>query len=397
MTLGITGVVWLPRTATVNSTTLWAGAGPVPLSAAAPAWTQISAAYADASLTLTRVMAELAVGWQGVTAAAALTRFGQFKVWADQAAATAATLATKTAANSVASTTARVVMPSLPEIAAVQTAKVVAYSTGGVLNGTAEAAEAADRAMDIRAAIVMEAYEAATTTVVVTPTEFVPPPPLANGAGAPEAGDAAQAGRSGEQAVVDPVRAAGMAAAAFVQNPAVQTAAAQVGQVAGAVVSTAASTAVNVGTSVIGPGTGGSVSSGAPFIGAPMLAGRPDSSYATRSVGYGGGAGGNAGGNAGGVLLPEGWGQNAQIGSGNNVAAGVPGGGVATQSAGVGTPVTVDPNRGAIGPMVGQPRAGSSDSDEQHETPAYLKKFEHFADGRTVIPSVIGAEPEPVR
>ncbi|MBM4600402.1 hypothetical protein GS440_19555 [Rhodococcus hoagii] len=47
MTIGVTGVVWMPRGATVNSTTLSAGAGPVPLGAASPAWAALSASLAD--------------------------------------------------------------------------------------------------------------------------------------------------------------------------------------------------------------------------------------------------------------------------------------------------------------------------------------------------------------
>ena len=39
-------------------------------------------------------------------------------------------------------------------------------------------------------------------------------------------------------------------------------------------------------------------------------------------------------------------------------------------------------------------QAGQMGQDEdEHETPGYLKQFEHFADGRTVAPSVIGADP----
>ncbi len=65
MTIGVTGVVWMPRGATVNSTTLSAGAGPVPLGAASPAWAALSASLADAGATLNRVMTELRAGWEG--------------------------------------------------------------------------------------------------------------------------------------------------------------------------------------------------------------------------------------------------------------------------------------------------------------------------------------------
>ncbi|NMN95196.1 PPE domain-containing protein [Antrihabitans stalactiti] len=383
--LGITGVFWLPRTATVNSTTLWAGAGPVPLSTATPAWAAMSAAYADASFTVTRVLAELAVGWQGVTSVGAKARLAGFKIWADQATAAAAALSAKTGANSIAATTARAVMPSLPEIVAVQTAKVAAYSTGGVLNGTAEAAEAADRAMDIRAALVMEAYEAATTTVVVTPTEFVPPPPIANGVGGGTS-ETDQTGAQGKSTFMNPVQAAAAAAASFVQNPGVQNAALQAGQVASSAASSVASVASNVGTAAVHAATSHSA---APLATAPLSAlpatGFRDasSSSAVRSVSSANIA------RPANISLPEGW---------RNSPAPVGGAPVASNSAAV-AQSTLGPldssaatRAAGAGPMVGH-RAGGAESDEEnHETPDYLKNFEHFADGRTVTPSVIGAD-----
>lgn len=43
----------------------------------------------------------------------------------------------------------------------------------------------------------------------------------------------------------------------------------------------------------------------------------------------------------------------------------------------------------------GAPASGTRGQaeDDEHQTPDYLKQFEHFADGRTVAPSVIGADP----
>ncbi|MBJ8339872.1 PPE domain-containing protein [Antrihabitans sp. YC3-6] len=392
MTFGITGVFWLPRTATVNSTTLWAGAGPIPLSTAAPAWSAIAAAYGDASFTVTRVLAELAVGWQGITSVGALARLGGFKIWADQAAATAIVASTKAGANAIASTTARVVMPSLPEIVAVQTAKAVAYTTGGVLNGTAEVAEAADRAMDLRAALVMEAYEAATTTVVVTPTEFVPPPPIANGLSEAGNADAAQQGST------NPVQAAALAAGAFLQNPAVQSAAAQAGQIAGSTASTAVSVASNVGSNVASAMTAPGTST--PFMGSPMsgpLGGRGDSNpgSSVRAVSYPSGMPG-----ATGISLPEGWGQHSSPIANGSPAPAAPGATPPPQP-GLGPIGTADSaaTRAASsgGPMLGHRGADASDDDDEHSSPDYLKNFEHFADGRTVIPSVIGAESEHAR
>ena len=47
----------------------------------------------------------------------------------------------------------------------------------------------------------------------------------------------------------------------------------------------------------------------------------------------------------------------------------------------------------------GAPASGARGQaeDDEHETPDYLKQFEHFADGRTVAPSVIGCRSGPAR
>ena len=52
------------------------------------------------------------------------------------------------------------------------------------------------------------------------------------------------------------------------------------------------------------------------------------------------------------------------------------------------------PRGGQLGaPMMGGAAGGGQD-DEEHHTPAYLKNFEHFSDGRVVIPAVLGADPQ---
>ncbi|MFM1726595.1 PPE family protein, partial [Rhodococcus sp. PAM 2766] len=48
----------------------------------------------------------------------------------------------------------------------------------------------------------------------------------------------------------------------------------------------------------------------------------------------------------------------------------------------------------AAGAPAATPRGAVDTDDAEHSTPGYLRKFEHFTDGRTVIPSVIGADPD---
>ena len=123
MTAGVTGVFWLPRKALANSTMLHSGAHAVPISAAAGAWGTLAAAYAEATATMVRVMAEIGVGLQGVNGVAALAKLAGFTGWTETMAAEAAIVGTKAAANATAYGVAALVMPSPVEIAAVYAAR----------------------------------------------------------------------------------------------------------------------------------------------------------------------------------------------------------------------------------------------------------------------------------
>ncbi|MDT2004616.1 PPE family protein [Rhodococcus opacus] len=394
MTMGLTGVIWLPRGATVNSTTLVAGAGPVPLSAASAAWTALSTSFVDANLTLVRVMAELAAGWQGVSAVAALAKITPFTVWTAECAELAADTAAKAGLEAGAYTTAALIMPSLPEIIAVKTAKATAYSTGGALNGTAAAAEAADRAMDIRAGLVMEGYEAASNILALKRT-YKQPPRIVTKADSKEVGSFDEIPSDGE---FDPTRAAAAALMAAGQNPAVTTAASQVGSLAGTTVSTATSAASNIGGAALSAVTGGGAT---PMtVGAPMMSGGSygGGSASTSAAAARTSVGAIGAGVAGGATLPEGWGKADGLGQGARpgAPAAAPGGVIGDVRADMNPAAAVRGAAGSGPPMtVGRGAAGAGSQDEEErDTPDYLKNFEHFADGRTVIPSVIGANPD---
>lgn len=402
MTIGVTGVVWLPRGAAVNSTTLAAGAGPVPLSAASAAWTAIAEGFADAGATLGRVIEELRAGWEGLAADAALARLTPFTAWTQQTATLAAETAGKASTEAGAYTTAALTMPSLPEITAVKTAKTAAYSTGGVLNGSAAAAEAADRAMDIRAGLVMEAYEAA-SSIFATPESFAPPPPLANGStvglDARDSGDVTR--RTLEDDFrADPVGTVAAAATAFAQNPAVATAASQVGTAAGTV-SSATSAAANLGGAVLGGvGAGSPALMGPPATtgsgggrgAAPGGRGGSGGVVASRAAGVGGGSGGAR------AASPDGWalagpldgpGQRGGVASGTGTD---PSAGTADAVRAETTAATAARNTPMSGVPVGAHRGAVAPEEAGRTAPGYLRSFTQFADGRTVIPSVIGAD-----
>ncbi len=413
--VGITGVIWYPRGAAPNSAALVAGAGPVPLGVAAGAWSTVSSGLTDTAASISRVMADLRTGWSGEAADAALSKFAPFQEWAASAALLAGETAGEAQVQSGSYTVATLAMPSLAEIAAVQAAKVAAYSIGGALVGGAAAAEAAEEALKIRAAVTMETYDAATTHLAVQ-QNFDSPPSIAE----PTAGASASAespGSAARQSVVqaastladviaDPVRAATAAVASVASNPVFAAAASQAGAISGgasAAVSaattavtgatTAASTLATAGaglTGLGGAGLGGAGLGGA-RLGAstPSLFGAPSASRATAQVsaasattGARAFAGSSSSSSTGRHALPD-------PSTGQSAARQNP---VTSPVQGTVDTVKVDPARTAGGsaPIAGGRHAAQSQDETEHDTPDYLKHFEHFADGRTVIPSVIG-------
>lgn len=379
MTAGITGVFWLPRLAEGNSIALNAGSHAIPMSAAATAWGSLTGAWVDATATVIRVMAELGVGMQSVNGIGALARLVGFTGWAEQQGTMAAALGTKAASQATAYTVASIAMPSLPEIAAVNAARAAAHTTGGVLNGSSEIAEAAKAALDLRAALTMETYEAAVTALVLTPGEFLNPPPIANGAGTADPGPAEDAMR---EANGDPMKMLAAAGGALAQNPGVASAVTQAANVAGTVASTGVTTAGNLGANAIAAATTTSApTSMGPMPG--MVTGTLSASTAAATTRTGGLPNSALGLNNGGVKLPEGWGAPA--------AGATP----ATETVAVTRGETAPIRPGGTGapgsPLMGNARSGGED-DQDHDAADYLRG-DHFADGRYIADGVIGAEP----
>lgn len=375
MTFGFTGVVWAARTAEINSTLLNAGTHAVSMQVAAPAWGGLALAWQEATITVAAVMAELGVGMEGVNGLAALARLGGFAAWTEQQAVMSAALGIEAEINAIAYTVASIAMPSLPEIIATDTAKTAAYAHGGVIDGTAEAAEAVWVAMQARAAATMEVYEGVASAILTTPTDFLMPPPLVTGVGAA----ASFLGHTGN-AIQDGIMAAPLAA---------QTAVGQVASFSGTAASAASSTMssiAEVGTQAASTMAGDTTSAGLgslPMgIGAAGAIGGAGAIGSIGSVSYSGNLGGG-----GSVQLPTGWagaGMGGPMNGGSNLA------GESTRPAAA-RPVT---------PSTALSQAArKEDEDDEHDVPDYLKNFEHFADGRTVAPAVIGAvtEAEPHR
>ncbi|GGK55339.1 PPE domain-containing protein [Nocardia camponoti] len=375
MTAGITGVFWLPRMAEVNSTTLNAGAHAVPISAAATSWGTLAAVWGEASFTITRVIAEVGVGLQGINGLAVLGRLAPFLNWTGQQAIMAATMSAKATANATAYTVASLAMPSLPEIIATNTAVAASANPPGVVSGAFEVAEVARHAMDIRAALVMETYEAATTATVITPGDFSMPPAIANGAGS-----AAQAGENAFGG--DPVQVAAAAAQALLANPGgIASAASQAAQVAGSVVSTGVGTASNIAAAALGtvPAATATLPAGT-ALSAPAVSGLGCGTSTVSAAGLGGvSLNGSA------LKLPEGWGAPQA-----NVAAGAP----ATESVITRGAETAPARTAATGgnPLMGRGAGAKEEEDAEHKANDYGRDADAFTDGRYAAEGVIGAD-----
>ncbi|MEU4339680.1 PPE family protein [Nocardia sp. NPDC023852] len=380
MVAGVTGVIWAARPSEINSATLHAGAHAIPISAAATAWGGLTAAWVDATTTVARVMAELGVGMQGVNGIAVLSKLTGFLGWSEQQGVQAAAMGAKAAGNVIAYTVAALAMPSPPEIAAVNTALAASANPPGVLTGAFEAAEVTRHLMDIRAALVMETYEAATSAMLATPAEFLLPPPIASGAGTANPGQAADAAF---EVPTDPIQTAIAATQAFLSNPGVASAATQAAQAVGSIATTGVSTVGNVAGSAIAAAT-----NTAPAMSgiAPMAMGAgvatAGSAAATRAVSFSG-TGSPAGMNNGSLKLPEGWGTNGTIGGGSPAQETVA---VNRVDA---APVRAA-NTGNGNPLLGNQARSAEDDETEHNDRDYLRSTEHFNDGRFAADGVIG-------
>ncbi|WP_216892125.1 PPE domain-containing protein [Nocardia alni] len=385
MVAGITGVLWEVRPVEMMSTQLDVGAHAIPIAAAEASWTGLAGAWTDATATLTRVMAELGIGMLGANGIAAAAQLTAFTGWAGEQTAMAAGMAVKAAANATAYTVASLVMPSAPEIAAVDAARVAAHATGGDLTGDGEAAEATYAEMQARAALVMETYEAATSLMVATPAAFMMPPPISVGAGLVSgAMDIAEAA----QGDINPVAQAVSSAQAAVANPATAQAATQVAGVGGSVVSSAVPAAGDLAGSTITAATGGtttmSPTMGGMFGGAAMggTALTGSMSFSPGSVGIGGGAGS--------LQIPEGWGGG--LGNALPSVGGAPAEPMApTTPAGLNAePAQTRPTVNTGNPLMGNQ---AQEEDEDYHDSSDLLNGEYFADGRIIASGVIGGDP----
>lgn len=369
--MGFTGVVWFPRGATRMSLELYGGPGPVPLGAASASWGALAAQLTEASGILAATVAGMAAGWRGPAADMALASFANFGVWMAETIEHAGRMSGTTGAGAASYAASAMVMPSPAEIAvtkaAMAAATVAAASTGAGLGAAMAANEAAEREMDIRATIAMEGYESSSTLLSV-PIPFRPAPPIA----IPELQQAGLAvdlvtGLAGE-APIALTEYAGPAGGQILANGASATA---------SIATHAAGLDVTAGAQPQ-PGAAGAK---------PVLA---------ASAGFGGASGAGV---AAGVGAAAGASRGVGLRLGTPVAGSLAGPGGAGGAGGSGASAAgeraTSSSRMSGAPMRGAGTGGGSHSDDDYDSPDYLRKFDRLEDGRTVVPAVIGAAPSP--
>jgi hypothetical protein len=176
---GFTGVIWDARTPRRLADDLGAGPGAAPLHEAAASWLALADEFGTAAAEYASIVSRLREHWESGAAQPALDHLARVTGWLVEAAARATTTALTLGAQAAAVDAARLAMPDLGEIdllASIADAALSVTALTPLATGAAAHAERAVHDQRMRAARVMEAYEAAGTPLCTRPPEAAPAP-----------------------------------------------------------------------------------------------------------------------------------------------------------------------------------------------------------------------------
>ncbi|MFI7666826.1 PPE domain-containing protein [Nocardia sp. NPDC049526] len=177
--IGFTGVVWPARPTEQLARDLTTGRGAAPMAEAGTAWTQLAASFGAAVGEYDQIVAELRESWRSDSSDLVLERIGKLRDWLVDAAASAGRNATSAAGQAAAYEVARLAMPHVAEIAALEAVKQSIEHAGAALGAPLVAAAAqVDSEQDLAkadAARVMQSYESATTPLATPWVQDHPP------------------------------------------------------------------------------------------------------------------------------------------------------------------------------------------------------------------------------
>ncbi|WP_227984295.1 PPE domain-containing protein [Nocardia spumae] len=179
---GFTGVVWEARPTERLARELTTGPGSVPMAEAAAAWSRLAANFGAAVVDYDRIVSEIRGHWQSDRSDEVVERIARMRDWLLDAATAAGRNATHAGEQAAAYEVARLAMPHVAEIAALDQAMHAVQAVGAAL-GAPMVGVAADISADqdvakSGAARVMRTYEAATEPLAV-PWRQIGPPVLA--------------------------------------------------------------------------------------------------------------------------------------------------------------------------------------------------------------------------
>ncbi|MEU7631983.1 PPE domain-containing protein [Nocardia sp. NPDC049220] len=202
--IGFTGVVWQARPTEKLAQDLTTGPGAAPMADASMAWAKLAASFGAAVADYEQILLNIRESWRNGESEAVHERIAKLREWLIDAAAAASQNAAKAGAQAVAHEVARLAMPHVAEIAALEAAKHGIEQAGAALGAPLVAAAAqVDSEQDMakaNAARVMQSYEAAATPLAM-PWQQRHPPVIATAsaleaeAGAAETTAAAAAAR----------------------------------------------------------------------------------------------------------------------------------------------------------------------------------------------------------
>lgn len=177
--IGFTGVVWPARTTEQLARDLTTGRGAAPMAEAGTAWTQLAAGFGAAVVEYDQIVAELRESWRSDGSDLVLERIGKLRDWLADAAASAGRNAASAGGQAAAYEVARLAMPHVAEIAALEAVKQSIEHAGAALGAPLVAAAAqVDDQQDLAkadAARVMQSYESATTPLASPWVQEHPP------------------------------------------------------------------------------------------------------------------------------------------------------------------------------------------------------------------------------
>ncbi|MEV5649104.1 PPE domain-containing protein [Nocardia sp. NPDC052254] len=179
---GFTGVVWEARPTERLARELTTGPGSVPMAEAAAAWGRLAVNFGAAVADYDRIVSEIRGHWQSEHSDDVVERIARMRDWLSDAATAAGRNAIHASEQAAAYEVARLAMPHVDEIAALEQAvhavQAVGAALGAPIVGVAADISADQDVAKSGAARVMRTYEAATEPLAV-PWQQVAPPALA--------------------------------------------------------------------------------------------------------------------------------------------------------------------------------------------------------------------------